>query len=571
MGKHRRSQFFGLIALTLVGSLAEVASLGAVVPFIGVLLEPDKVFNFAFVREFSSYLEIQSGSELIFPLTAAFILASFFSGAVRLLLLWANTKFAFGSGAEISIDVFRRTLYQPYPVHLSRNSSEVVSGIIAKVDNVVFWTMLPVLTLISSTAIVVSILVTLFLINPLIASIAFSTFGGSYCVLTYMSKRKLRANAKRISEEQTKVVKALQEGLGGIRDVLLNGTQESYCDLYRKADLPLRQAYGSNIFIAGSPRFIMEALGVAFIALLAFLLQRYTENFTELLPVLGALALGAQRLLPALQQSYSSLASIRGSQNSLSDILDLLEQSRYEMSAGDKMAPLKFRQGIRFENVSFSYPNSNAAVFNDFNLEINKGQRVGIVGPSGSGKSTFQDLLMGLLQPSSGGIFVDGVPLETSLIRSWQKNIANVPQRIYLADVSILQNIAFGYDLEDIDLSRVKKAAEQAQISELINKLPDGYNTFVGERGVRLSGGQCQRIAIARALYKDASVIVLDEATSALDSKTEASVMDVINDLNSEMTVIIVAHRESTLQNCDKIIRIDSQNRSLLVADSVDG
>ena len=558
MGVRRQRQFAILILLTLIVTFAEVVSLGALLPFLSILIVPDKVFSLPVVAYVAPAWGIYSAEQLVLPLTVGFVAIALVAGILRLLLLWATTKFTFTSGSDLSIEVYRRTLYQPYDVHIARNSSEVVSGIVNNVNGVVFWVMQPVLTLISSIVLMVAITVTLIFIDPIVALTAMSGFGFCYLVITLLSRRRLKQNGQRINDEQIQVIKALQEGLGGIRDVLLDGTQPVYCDIYRKADRPLRQASGSNIFISGSPRFAMEALGMALIAFMAYALSQRAGGIAPALPMLGVLALSAQRLLPALQQSYFAWSSITGSYPSLAHIMALLDRPLPQELFQPEPLPLSFEKSIRFESVSFRYTQDSPWVLENFNLNIVKGSRIGITGGTGSGKSTALDLLLGLLTPTEGVLLVDGEPCVGSRVRAWQKTLAHVPQNIYLADVTLAENIAFGVPKEFIDMERVRRVARQAQIAEFIESRNDGYQVNVGERGIRLSGGQRQRIGIARALYKQAKVLVFDEATSALDNATEQSVMDAIDGLDRDLTILIIAHRISTLNRCDTVIELEN-------------
>jgi ABC-type multidrug transport system fused ATPase/permease subunit len=463
----------------------------------------------------------------------------------------------FASGADLSSEVYRRTLYQPYSVHVARNSSDVISGITNKVGGTVLGVMFPMMTLISSGVSLLATLVALLIIDPWLALGAGFGFGICYCIITWFSRRRLRSNSRRIATEYTLVVKSLQEGLGGIRDVLLDGSQPVYCDAYRRAEQSLRRAQGDNVFIAQSPRFSMEAVGMVLIAGLAFGLSRQFHGVAAALPILAALALGAQRLLPALQQVYAAWASIAGSHALLEDTLTLLDQPLPADASSPQPPALPFEREIRFEGVHFRYSGESPWVIDNLNLVISKGARVGLVGGTGSGKSTTLDLLMGLLRPNAGLISIDGQALEGSRIRAWQASIAHVPQAIFLADTTLAENIAFGVPPAEVDQERVRRAAQRAQIGEFIDSMPEGLESLVGERGVRLSGGQRQRIGIARALYKEATVLVLDEATSALDNSTERSVMDAIEGLSRELTIIMIAHRLSTVRRCDTIVELE--------------
>ena len=372
-----------------------------------------------------------------------------------------------------------------------------------------------------------------------------------------MTRQRLKNNSECVALQQTNVVKSLQEGLGAIRDVLLDGSQTIYCGVYAKSVQKLLRATGENQYITLAPRYVMEALGMVLIGVFAYAMSYQRGGIGSALPILGAMALAAQRLLPLLQQLYGNWSFVAGSQAALLDVLHLLEQPLPEDAYQQASASHTFQDSICFENVRFKYGSDESWILNGVNLTILKGSRVGFVGSTGSGKSTTLDLLMSLLEPTEGRILIDGQPINEKNRSAWQHNVAHVPQSIYLADASIAENIAFGVPPDKIDMDRVRQASIQAQISEFIEGQPEGYNAIVGERGVRLSGGQRQRIGIARALYKRATVLIFDEATSALDSATEKAVMSAIENLNRELTILIIAHRLTTLQNCDTIVRLE--------------
>ncbi len=552
----RRRQFMTVMGLGVVAGFAEVVSLGAVLPFLGVLTAPERVVKFPVVRRAMTLFGVTTSGQLVLLLAVAFGIAAVAAGALRLALLWGSTRVALATGADFSSEAYRRTLYQPYQVHVMRNSSEFISGIVGKVSEAIQVLSL-LLTVLNSGILLVFITTALLVINPLVASSAIIGFGGCYLAIVRISRRRLRDSGERISREQSAVLKALQEGIGGIRDVLLDGTQPVYYEIFRHADRSLRRALGTIIFVSNSPRFLMEALGMVLIACLAFAITRTAGGVAAALPVLGAIAFGAQRLLPVLQQAYGSWATILGSQASLAVTLDLLEQPVDDAAMTLPPPPLAFQQEVRFDSIRFRYANEGPWVLDDFNLTISKGSRVGFVGTTGSGKSTALDLLMGLLTPTDGRVLVDDVPITGPRIRAWQRVIAHVPQHVFLADTSVAENIAFGSSRADIDVERVRQAARQAQIAEFIEGRPEGYDAVVGERGIRLSGGQRQRIGIARALYKRASVLIFDEATSALDNVTEQLVMKAIDELNRDLTIVLIAHRLSTVRHCDLIVELD--------------
>jgi ATP-binding cassette subfamily B protein len=558
ISQRRRGQFGLLLMLMLLASFAEVISIGAVLPFLSVLAAPEPVFQHPLSQPLVKVLGLTEPRQLLLPLTIAFAIAALFSGAMRLVLLWAQTRLSHAVGADLSINIYRRTLYQPYSVHMARNSSEVIAGISGKATGVVYFTLLPILTILTSILMMASILFALLVIEPMIATAAFAGFGAIYGSVILLTRKRMASNSQRVSLEQNRVIKALQEGLGGIRDVLIDGTQAAHCAIYRKADLSLRQATASIQIIAGSPRYGIEALGMVLIAMLAFLLAERSLGIAAAIPVLGALALGAQRLLPALQLAYSCWTSLRGGQESLSDALDLLDQPLPAYADAPLPTPLPFKHGMALENLAFRYSPHGPWILRGLNLEIPKGSRIGFIGATGSGKSTLLDIVMGLLPPTEGRLAIDSVGITEHNHRAWQAHIAHVPQTIFLADTTIAENIAFGVVPEQIDHDRVRQAAQEAQIAEAIESWEKQYGTLVGERGVRLSGGQRQRIGIARALYKRADVIVFDEATSALDNDTELAVMQAIESLGEELTILIVAHRLTTLRKCSQIIELSN-------------
>jgi ABC-type multidrug transport system fused ATPase/permease subunit len=550
---------FGLLFLLMVAaSFAEVVSIGAVLPFLGALSAPEWAFNHPFAQHLVRMLDIDEPHQLLLPLTVFFSVAALVSGAMRLILLWAQTRLSHEVGADLSISIFRRTLYQNYMVHVARNSSEVIAAIANKTTTVVYQVLWPLLIILSSVLILSAILLALLLIDTKVAITAFVSLGLIYAFVIGVTRGRLASYSLSISHNQGKVFKALQEGLSGIRDVLIDGTQEIYCSHYRGADVPLRRAQANAQIIGNSPRFGVEALGMVVIAALAYALAEGPSGIASAIPVLGTLALGAQRLMPVLQQTYSSWAAMCSGQQALSDALELLDQQLPEHADASQPSPLSFQRDIVLKNLGFQYAPQSPWVLQGLDIALHKGGRIGIMGSTGSGKSTMLDIIMGLLSPTVGTLSVDGTVINPRNHRAWQSHIAHVPQTIFLSDTTIAENIAFGIAPDKIDRERVRRAAEQAQIAKTIESWNCKYETIVGERGVRLSGGQRQRIGIARALYKQVDVIVFDEATSALDNETERAVMESIESLSKELTVIIVAHRLSTLKNCSVVIELEN-------------
>ncbi len=557
----RRRQLALVLALMALASLAELTAVALVVPFMALLSDPANAANSSLARRLSALTHLTDPVELLLAFSGVFVASTILAAVGRLLVLHRSTRLSFAIGSDLNADIYRRTLHQPYRVHIARNSSEVIDGITTKTWAVLFSTLMPALLIVSSLLMLVAFLVPLLVVDPWIALAAFAGFGLSYVGIAWYARGHLSRGGAIAAKKSTEAMRVLQEGLGGIRDVLLDGTQNTYCEAYASADRELRRVQASLTFIAQSPRFILEALGMAMIAGLACMLARRPGGLTETLPVLALLALGAQRLLPVLQQAYSAWASMRGGAAALKDALDLLDQPLAEDGGLPAPDPLRFERSIELRGVSFRYSPEAPHVLQDIDLVIPRGARVGFIGPTGSGKSTLLDIVMGLLEPSEGVLAVDGLIIGSDSVRSWQVHVAHVPQSIFLADASILENIALGVPLDRIDPDRVRRAAEQACIDEVVRHWTGGYGTRAGERGVRLSGGQRQRIGIARALYRRTDVIVFDEATSALDGETEADVMQAIRSLGRELTVLIIAHRLSTLRGCDMVVELGRDGR----------
>jgi len=558
LGNKRRWQFLALFALTMLSVFTEIVSIGAVVPFLSALTAPENLMQLTWFQPILDLLHIQSSEQLLFPLTIGFALAAVFSAVIRIVLLWANARLSASMGVQLRCDVYARALYQPYVFHIAHNSSEVISLVSEKVSVAVGAGILHVLMLFTSLMTSFAIMGTLLWVNTLVAMTAFFVLGGGYVLVGYLTRKQINNNGDIIAKNQPEAVKYIQEGLGGIRDIIIDSSQQVFINSYTKVAKNIQMAGMKNSILSTFPKSILEMIGIVLIAALAYYLQIHTSEKESALPILGALALGSQRLLPALQQVYFSWSTINGSKAILSDVLSSLKQPIPSTVQQDTFAPLPFTKNIMLHNVGFHYTNTETNVLETIDLNIAKGSRIGFIGSTGSGKSTLLDIVMGLLPPSQGHLEVDGVPIDTGNLHNWQANIAHVPQSIFLSDASMSENIAFGVPKDKIDMHRVKISAKKAHIAKFIEELPHGYETSVGERGIQLSGGQRQRIGIARALYKNASLIVFDEATSALDDVTEHSVMKAIDALDENLTILIIAHRLSTLEGCDVIYRLEN-------------
>ena len=556
VSRRRRRQLAALLGLMMVSSLSEMASLGAVFPFLGALSSPDQVLNAPQWQGILSVFNINSQQQLVYWLAIAFIAAALIANGLRLLTINAKVRLSAAMGSDLSTQIYQKTLQQPYSFHVRHNSSDLMETITADTKRLTSSVLTPLLTILTDALLTVSLVGALILIDGRIAIAAAVILGGTYALIYRTRQKLLKRNSKIIAKAGQHRIKAVQEGLGGIRDVLIANNQGYFCQTFEQAENSLKRSEAKNALIAQTPKFIMEAIAMIAIALLALAMGR-DGDFSQAVPVLGSLALGAKRLLPALQEMFSSLAKIQGSRASLDRALLALNRPVDPLLLlPNPIEPLPLTRDLRLEHVWFRYGEDGDWILRDLNLAIAAKTTVAFVGSTGSGKSTTADLIMGLLQPQKGTLLADGQPLQGEHLRRWQQGIAHVPQSIFLMDATIAENIAFGVPPKLIDFKRVRRAAKLAQIDDYISQLPAGYDSYVGERGIRLSGGQRQRIGIARALYRDASVIVFDEATSALDNATEREVMAAIEGLSGEFTIIMIAHRLSTVERCDSIVEL---------------
>jgi len=547
----RKVQFFLLLICMIIGAAAEMISLGMVIPFLGSLLETEKFLQFELIKTINNIFNVETSNEFITLMTLLFCVVVIMASIWRVLLLKLTTSYAYATGTDLSAKVFKLSLYQTYEIHASRNSSEVISAVTRKIS-ITTQALMHVLTALSVMFLFVFFISILLYLDPLTASISLTILGLFYTCISIIVKKKLFRNSEIESREQNKLIKIIQEGLSGIRELILENLQKNYADKFLNSDRPMRKAAGNNIFIGGSPRFVIEAAGIVMIACLA-LYFNYTElGIKGYLPILGALALGAQRLLPAIQQGYAAWAGIMGSRQSLVDSISFLEQkiATQQLTTKNKIS---FKNTIELRNVEFAYANEEQPLFKNLNFKMNCGEKVALVGSTGSGKSTLMDLVMGLLYPQKGALLVDSIQVDDKYIMSWRNIFAHVPQDIYLLDGTFADNIAFGNNL----IGDINQAATNACIYDDIILKDEGMLSMLGERGIKISGGQKQRIGIARALYKNVDFLVLDEATSALDNATEAAVMKNIMNTCKNMTILMIAHRLSSIKNFDKIFVLD--------------
>lgn len=548
----RRRHLWLVLFLSLLGGLAELVTIGAIVPFLSVLAstEPSPI---AGVDQLLAWIGGSSRNGQLTMATFLFVAAALIAGTIRLLLAWSSQTFVQYAGQDISTEIQRRILAQSYSFHLAHHSSEVIASL-ALVDQLTFGVILPLIQATAGTIITLFVLVAIAIIDLQTAAIAAAAFAAAYSAIILFFRRRLEIRSKVIAAAYGERVRLVQESIGGIRDVIVDQAQAAHVGAFTKVEERLTRARVETILANVAPRFLVESIGLVILALVALALSQTSGDLASALPIIGALALGAQRLLPLANQLYQGWSLAAANRAIAARIVDLLE-----LPAGDATTTadsLPLIETIEFLDVSFTYPGRKKPALDRVSFAIPRGRRVALSGATGSGKSSLADLLMSLIEPSAGAITIDGARLDAKNRAAWRRSIAHVPQSIFLIDASIARNIALSVPGEELNRARALAAAKIAQLGEFIDTLPDGIDTVVGERGVRLSGGQRQRIGIARAVYKQAPMLILDEATSALDEDTEAAVMAALEKIPG-LTMLVIAHRRSTIDRCDAELHLD--------------
>lgn len=546
-----------LVVVSLCCAILEAAAVIVVVPMISMLMNPVEATLDPRLLNALSTVGVSERDDVSSSIVLLFIFSTTLGGCLRILLINLSARLSSEASAQLADQAFERIIHQKYEYLIGRNSNQLISILTEKIG-MASGLILSVLSFCNAVVLLSFIWIGLLLVDVEVTFFTTVFLGSLYAIVIYVTRKRVDYNSRLISVESPRFLRNLRETFGSIRDIILSGSQPVYQKSFSTLSRKLKTANAENIVMSQSPRYVVEMISLTLVALLAQMLQG--RGMAQALPILGALAIGAQRMLPLVQIIYSAYVNVRLSRHSLSDVMQVMDLSKQAHFDDSDSGINQFPGKIAFESVSFRYSNAESWVIKDLELKIVSGERFAVVGPSGVGKSTFLDLLTGLLEPVSGQITLDGVSRSAHSLRTWRAGVAYVPQSVFLIDGTICQNVAFGSPADQIDLGRVHEACRVAEIAQFIESRPGGYFATVGEQGVFMSGGQRQRLGIARAIYRDPNILILDEATNALDSGTEAIVLRNLHSFKPGLTIVQVTHRIDTARDFDFILEFSVDN-----------
>lgn len=560
LNKRQKKYFIKVQLLSSLQAIMEVISVLLLIPFMSVVGNVSLIKENLFFNNLFNFLNFENEFQFIVFFSIFIILFFAFSSWISVFSLKKITYLGVSLGMDLSKNLYEYYLRQDWLFHTRNNTSSILNKISIESNRITSSIILPLILTISKVFLIVFMYITLVILNPKFTIFGTIIFFICYYIVFKYAEKKLEKHGKNLSLQQENRFKSINEGLGGIKHILLSNSQVKYLNLFNNASDNYSKSYTNIQVLTSSPRYLLELVAiVAIMLIIIFTIVIDKKNSLELLPILSVFGLAGYKMLPAFQNVYFLLASVKGNfaafNNIEEDLLNsLLMNSRSKVQNDNK---IEFKKEIVFDDIHFDYNNERNATISGISLKILKNKKIGIVGPSGAGKSTLVDIFLGLLLPTSGDLFIDSNKLNKKNLKSWQANVSYVPQDIFLINNSIKNNIVFGNSDENIDEEKLNLSILQAELNLFIKDLPNGIETIVGERGVQLSGGQKQRIAIARALYQDRPVLVLDEATSSLDTVTEKEIMKNVNKSFREKTILIIAHRLSTIRECDYIYFIE--------------
>lgn len=562
----QRKRFYSLQVLVVLMAFMELIGIASIGPFMALVADTSLLENNATLNKLYLLSGLSNPSDFLFATGVGVLAMLAIASFVSIFTTWRLSLFSMQVGTEIADRLYQHYLQQSWLFHSGSSSAQLTKQVTTESGRVTGNLIVPSMQLSSRLVLALFISVAVISYNPVIALVGLLIFGSGYVLIYHVIKKRLITNGANISSTSTHRFRLMNEGFGGIKDILILGRNQHFIQQFHEEGKILARAQGTTAAFSQVPRYFMELLAFgAMISLVLVLLKLENGELSKVLPVLAVYALAGFKLLPALQQIYGSITTIKGGIAAFDSIKpDLIasqtitnKPSKSNTQNAANALDISQAKTLKLNQVTFTYPNKHQPALDNISMQIPINATIGLVGESGSGKSTTIDLILGLLQPDKGKLYLDDQEINASNLREWQQHIGFVPQSIYLSEGSIAENIAFGLSDKEINIEQVKQAAQLAHLDELIASLDKGLDTKVGERGVQLSGGQRQRIGIARALYNQASILVFDEATSALDGITEKVIMDAIHELSGKKTIIMIAHRLKTVQKCDIIYMMD--------------
>lgn len=557
---NRKTQLVIFLILSLFGAFLEMISLGLALPFLMVLTDPSKLNDILLIKNFINYLDIKDQNSLVTILSLAFIFTIIIAGICKILIITLTTKTSLNIGKETCQKILKATLYQSYIFHVDVDSNEITNSIVQKVDHVVYAVILNIINIISSSIFLIIILITLLLINFEVTIIILSLILIFYAFIIFLVRKNLHFHSQIISRNTTSILRLLNEVSNGIKDIILHRQQKTVINSFKSIDNKLKDSQGSIYIIGAVPKYFIETIGLVAIISIAYYLYLTDKTLVEHLPIIGVMVFAAQKSLPLAQQIFSAWSGLKGAEEALKDVIEFLNLKNTMIIEHQvpKKGNFTFKKNIEFLNNKFTYRTIEKELSFDFSLKINKGEKIGIVGESGSGKTTLVDIILQLLKIKSGRVKMDGKFINNHQKSYLKEIISYVPQRNFLSDTTIIENIIFNNKDDEIDFEKIDKILKITDLYKYVKKLKKKYDSRVGEYGKKISGGQAQRIAIARALYKNPEIIILDESTSALDLNTEKKLLRNLLNINKTLTIIFVTHRINALEKFDKILYLSN-------------
>jgi ATP-binding cassette, subfamily B, bacterial PglK len=563
-----RAKLAGVFSLSLAQALFQVIGVTSIFPFLAIAADPERIRRSHFGMRFLELFPPMENRQLLVIAGVIAIAGLLMSNAINLLAEYVRTRYTQSFGHWLRVRLLRQIASQPYIYFLQRNTGNLLKKILGDVGNYTVGVLLPLLDTVARVLTAVLLLATLFLVQPVIALSAAIVLGGFYVIIFRLLARKRREVDENLRTHLAGLFREAHQMLGGIKPVKVHRAEEHFLARFAGHSGIIAKMNARVPIFSNSARYLVEPLAFGGLVVAVLVLAVKGRDFSDILPNLGVMALAGYRLLPSLQLLYSQLTQVSSMRHAVDEVYDEFVAAETDNSippaiTSDRVmpaTPLRWNDAITLREISFRYPGVSRPALNGISLTIGKNTSLGVIGPTGSGKSTLVDLLLGLYQPTAGEILIDGRPLTSALVSAWQATIGYVPQEIFLIDDTIARNVAFGLPDDEIDPEQLREASATAQILDFIEtELRDGFDTIVGERGIRLSGGQRQRIGLARALYHRPSLLILDEATSALDMATEAKLLDALRRLAGKLTMVVAAHRLSAVANCDQLVDLSEE------------